>query len=88
MKRIVRPIELLYYPEYEPADSDSEGEESVDEEPDSEDEWAIDDGDASDVGEGESGLVPPAEPVVEEPGDSTTVRGSETPPASGELVRP
>lgn len=39
----VRRIELLYYHEYEPADSDSSGEES-DDEPHSEDEWFINDG--------------------------------------------
>ena len=39
----VRRIELLYHYEYEPADSDSSGEES-DDEPHSEDEWFINDG--------------------------------------------
>lgn len=50
----VRRIELLYYPEYEPADSDSSGEES-DDEPHSEDEWFIDDGPL------ESAIAPTAE---------------------------
>ncbi|KAL8791997.1 MAG: hypothetical protein Q9195_005415 [Heterodermia aff. obscurata] len=79
MKRLVRPIELLYYPEYEPADSDSSGEESVDEEPDSEDEWAIDD----------SEFEEPDELVVEgslgegsETVESATVQEGETPAAS------
>ena len=41
-------IELLYYHEYEPADSDSSGSESIDSEPDSEDEAFIDDDDDDD----------------------------------------
>ena len=40
---LVRPIELLNFPEYEPADSDSSGPESVDSEPDSGDESFIED---------------------------------------------
>ena len=38
-----RCIELLYYHEYEPADSDSSGLESVDSEPDSDDEAFVED---------------------------------------------
>ena len=60
----VRPIELLYYHDYEPADSDSSGEESVDEEPHSEDEWFIDDG--------------PLEPEASEPVEDTPDTGAST----------
>ena len=38
-----RRIDLLYYHEYEPADSDSSGSESTDSEPDSDDEAFIED---------------------------------------------
>ena len=84
MKRLVRPIELLYYHEYEPADSDSSGEESVDPEPDSEDEWAIDDSEFWDSTDTilEGSPVPATE--VSEVVDSTTVRESETPTTSDE----
>ena len=40
---VTEPIELLDYPEYGPADSDSSGPESTDSEPDSEDEAFIED---------------------------------------------
>ena len=84
MNRLVRPIELLYYHEYEPADSDSSGEESVDLEPDSEDEWAIDDSEFLESTDTilEGSPVPAAE--VSEAVDSTTVQESETPTTSDE----
>ena len=41
--RCARRIDLLYYHEFEPADSDSSGPESIDSEPDSDDEDFIED---------------------------------------------
>ena len=79
MKRSVcRPIALLYYHEYEPADSDSSGEDSVDSEPDSEDEWAIDDSESTDSEVDAS----PAE--VSDAVDSPTVQEGDTSTPSGE----
>ena len=93
-KSFVRPIKLLYYHEYEPADSDSSGEESVDDETDSEDEWAIDDAESLesiDGGESLEGTNLMLEALVatsaevSEAVDPTTVNESDTLTASGKL---
>ena len=73
---LVRPIELLYYHEYEPADSDSSGEESVDEEPTSEDEWAIDD-ESSEPDLPLSGVTSPVPNEIAEPKESTIVQAND-----------
>lgn len=72
-----RPIALLYYHEYDPADSDSSGEESVDSEPDSEDQWAIDDSESTDS------VVEGSLAEVSEAVDSTTVQEGDTPTTRG-----
>ena len=81
----VRRIELLYYHEYEPADSDSSGEES-DDEPHSEDEWFIND-EPPEFDVAPVGGTPETSAANDEPKDDSIITGGEAPSTGADTLQ-